>query len=100
MKKQTIVMIIKGQEVEFNVDIIKYNNFLNSGAGKNKPQAINNFLVGCCSEKNKETLSKIMADEPGAAMELLEAIITEFAPDVGVVVKKSKTEPSNSGETA
>lgn len=100
MKKQTIELAVAGIDVVFKVDIIKYNAFLNSGAGKNKVQAVNNFLISCCEENQKEFLREQFGNEPGTPTALLEVILEEYAPDVSVIVKKSKTEPSNSGETA
>ncbi len=100
MKKQNITLAVAGTEFVFKLDIIKYNAFLNSSSGKNKVQAVNNFLVSCCADKQKEDLKNLFNNEPGAATSILEVILEDFAPDVSVVIKKSKTEPSNSGETA
>ncbi|MEY8240011.1 MAG: putative phage tail assembly chaperone [Cycloclasticus sp.] len=101
MKKQRIVLVLGAmqQDVEFNLDIIKYNNFLNAGAGKNKTQAVNNFLVNCCETEHKPILQELLANEPGAANSILEVLLEEFAPDVAVVVKKSTTEQSDSEAT-
>lgn len=95
MKKQTITLTIGNAEFTFKVDIIKYNNFLNSGSGKNKVQAVQNFLIGCCDGDDKKAeLRTKFNNEPGTPTAVLESILEEFAPDVVVVVKKSETEPS------
>ena len=101
MKKTSIEMAIghPAQSVIFDVDIIKYNNFLNSGAGKNKTQAVNNFLVTCCKDKHKPVLQKVMVAEPGAAHSILEVLLNEYAPDVACEVKKSTTAQSDSEAT-
>jgi hypothetical protein len=95
MKKQNITLKVGNTEFIFKVDIIKYNNFLNSSSGKNKIQAVQNFLVGCCDGDDKKAeLRNLFNNNPGAPTALLESILEEFAPDVAVVVKKSETEPS------
>lgn len=98
MKKQSLTLGLGPHEtpVTFHLDVIKYNNFLNSGAGKNKVQAVRNFLVTCCDDKDKPKLNEIMAQEPGAQNSILEGLLNEYAPDVAVVVKKSETEQSGS----
>jgi len=95
MKKQTITLTLGNTEFKFKVDIVKYNAFLNSGAGKNKVQAVQNFITGCCEgDAKKMELRNLFNNKPGSDTAILEQILSEFAPDVEVLVKKSETEPA------
>jgi len=94
MKKATITLAL-GEigEFDFDVDIVKYNNFLNSSSQKNKVQAVQNFLVTCVQEPaKKDELAKAFRNHPGLALQLLDSVLEAYAPDVAVTVKTLKTE--------
>jgi len=92
MNSQQITLEVAGADIEFNVDDIKYNAFLNASAGKNKAQSVRNFLVNCTdadSEHRKE-LVKVLDSNSGAGFSILEPLLETFAPDLVVTVKNSK----------
>ena len=86
---QTLVAEILGKTLNFDVGRDDYNKYINAVTAKDKIAPSHNFLTQTVVAEDAETLKKILADNPGAEVQLASALLEEYTPDLGIVVKKS-----------
>jgi len=88
---KTITLAVNDVDFTFNVTRKAYNDYQNSlFNSKNKVGGANNFLVDSVDEAQRADLIEFIASTPGCELELLGALVEEYAPDLALSVKKLK----------
>lgn len=87
--QQTMTVNICGEDISFCIGRDDYNKYINSITQNNKVAPSHNFLMQTVDAHSQETLLKILADNPGAEVQLAGEILEAYTPDLGIVVKKS-----------
>lgn len=91
---QRLDVEVNDSTVSFNVGRDDYNKYINSVTQNNKVAPSHNFLMQTVDGQHKETLKEILADSPGSEVQLAGAILEQYTPDLGIVVKKSSSAQS------
>lgn len=87
--EKTIVIAVAGTDFAFNVDRKSYNDYQNSlFNNKNKVAGANNFLVSVVEAEQRPALVEFIEQTPGSELELVGALVEEYAPDISATVKK------------
>lgn len=86
---QTLIATILGNDYEFVVGRDDYNKYINSVTAKEKVAPSHNFLMQTVSPASLEQLKKVLEENPGAEVQIASAILEDYTPDLGIVVKKS-----------
>lgn len=92
MKK--IPLEIMGVDYNFEVDVDKYNKYINAMMPNNKIAPAKNFVNACVCDDSKQALKEIIG-LPGAALHIAGELVDEFQPDFNIVAKK---QPSTAAE--
>ena len=87
MSKQIITLTIKDKDYSFEMTKEAYNEYINGMMPSNKVSPSHNFAVKTVAENDKKDLL-ILLDKPGAAIQIAGALVSEYAPDLGIDVKK------------
>jgi hypothetical protein len=90
---RNITLDINGSEIEFNVGVDAYNKFINEFQPTNKVAPSHTFLMRTVTEASKPALRELLAI-PGAAVEIVGALVEEYKPDLVITVGKSSSSPS------
>lgn len=87
---KTLTLTVSGTDFTFNVSRKAYNDYQNSlFNSKNKVGGANNFLVDVVEQSQRQELVEFIAHTPGCELELVGAIVENYAPDLELSVKKS-----------
>lgn len=87
MSKEHIVLAVAGADIHFEVGIEDYNHYINGFMPDNKVQPSHNLCVQTVVPADKAALLDVLK-KPGAALQIAGALMKEYAPDLGVEVKK------------
>ncbi len=86
---QTIDITVGETDYTFNVTRDAYNRFINAATSK-PVQAMTNFLTTTVTADQQAAFVELIKETPGAETQVFGAVIEEYTPDLGVVVKKRK----------
>lgn len=88
---QVLTATVGATDIEFDIGRDDYNKYINSVTQNNKIAPSHNFLMSTVNEKQKAALREILEQTPGSEVQLAGAILEEYTPDLGIVVKKSSS---------
>lgn len=92
--EQSFDIQASGKEFKFTVNRDSYNKYLNAISQKEKVAPSHNFLMMTVCEKQKADLREVLAQNPGAEVEIAGGLYEAYTPDIGLVVKKSSSAQS------
>ena len=87
--EQEIIVDVNDVEFNFNVNIEVYHKFINKRHQLNKERPAGNFLLSVVDDQRRSDLKEILK-LPGAALNIVSAVINAYQPDVNIIVKKRK----------
>ncbi|ADU61481.1 MAG: putative phage tail assembly chaperone [Pseudodesulfovibrio sp.] len=90
---RNITLDINSREIEFNVNPDAYNKFINEFQPTSKVAPSHAFLMRTVTEASKPALRELLA-MPGAAVEIVGALVEEYKPNLIITVGKSSSSPS------
>ncbi len=82
-----IQLLVDGEAVDFDVSLSAYNAYVNAMTPNNKVAPSHNFLMRVVCDEDRETLKAFLA-LPGAALDIVGALLEEYQPQLNVVVGK------------
>jgi hypothetical protein len=85
-KAVQIKMVVGDTELVFEPNTTAFNKFINEMTMENKIAPANNYLRRIISAESKESLDKLL-DVPGAALQLVEAVNSQYAPKLEIDLK-------------
>lgn len=86
--KKSIVVTVGATEIVFEPTEIEYNDYMNELMPDNKVNPAHNFLFNCVSDETKDELRAITESNPGAAVQITAVVMTQYAPQLEIKVKK------------
>lgn len=86
--KKTITLTIAGTDFGFTVSTSDYNDYINALMPDNKVAPNHNLAVRTVHSDQKQDLSALLGENPGAAVNIGALIAREFAPQLEISVKK------------
>lgn len=92
--EQTFDIEAGGKEFKFTVNRDSYNKYVNGINQKDKVAPSHNFLMMTVDDKQRATLKEVLANNPGAEVEIAGGLYEAYTPDIGLVVKKSSSAQS------
>lgn len=81
-----ITLAIAGKELVFEPNIVAYNSLINDMSMDNKVAPAVTYLRRIVSAPHKAELDELL-QRPGAALQITEAVNTQFAPKLEIDVK-------------
>ncbi|BAP41295.1 putative prophage PSSB64-01, Orf24 [Pseudomonas sp. StFLB209] len=87
---RTITLEFGTSEFSFTFTPADITKYFNSTTQNNKVAPAHNLLISTVQPEQKEALKAILAN-PVHTMSLTGALVEEYAPDLGVIVKKPST---------
>jgi len=94
MSKQIVTLTIGEKEYSFEMTMEAYNSYINGMMPNNKVSPSHNFVVKTVVEADKKDVLELL-EQPGAAGQIAGALTAEYAPDLGIEIKK----PSSSAKS-
>lgn len=91
---RTITLEVRDQDFDFTLTAQDITKYFNSTQQTNKVAPAYNLLMGTVDQVQKATLKPLLAN-PVYTMTLASALVEEYAPDLGVIVKKPKSTPND-----
>lgn len=91
---RTITLEVREQEFSFTLTPQDITKYFNATTQANKIAPAHNLLMTTVAQEEKAALKPLLVN-PVYTMTLASALVEEYAPDLGVVVKKSSSMPSN-----
>lgn len=82
-----IEMKVAGVDLVFQPTTTDYNNMINTMQADNKVAPAQQFLLRTVAPESREALKGIL-ERPGAVLQLMEAVITRYAPKLDIEVKE------------
>lgn len=82
-----IKLSINGTDVVFNANKLAYNSYINDITMTDKIAPAVNFLRRIVLPEYKDVLNEILENHAGAALQIAEKIIKQFAPDLEIEIK-------------
>ena len=82
-----IKLSINGTDVTFKPNKLAYNSYINDITMTDKIAPATNFLRRIVLPEDKEKLNEILDNYAGAALQIVEKIIKQFAPDLEIEIK-------------
>jgi hypothetical protein len=92
--EETLTADVCGKTLSFRIGRADYNKYINSVTQKDKVAPSHNFLMQTVTPESAADLKKILEENPGADVQLASAVLEEYTPDLGIVVKKSSSAQS------
>lgn len=87
--KKAITLTIAGANFAFNVNVQDHNDFIDATArGTSITAASHNFAMRAICAEQKDEFKKLLADSPGAELQVAGALKVEFSPVLEIAVKK------------
>ncbi|MDC9589179.1 putative phage tail assembly chaperone [Xenorhabdus sp. XENO-10] len=85
-ENKIVSLIVAGDEIKFEPNIVAYNNMINDMTMDNKIVPIVTYLRRIVQPTSKSALDELL-QIPGAAMQLVEKINSEYAPKLEIEIK-------------
>lgn len=82
-----ITLTINGVDITFKPNKLAYNSYINDITMTDKIAPATNFLRRIVLPEDKEKLNEILDNHAGAALQIVEKIIKQFAPDLEIEIK-------------
>ena len=89
-----ITMEIGDREFTFHLTPQDVTKYFNSTTNNNKVAPANNLLVSTVKQEERASLKPLLVN-PMTVMELAGALLEEYSPDLGIIVKKPSTTQSD-----
>lgn len=87
--KKTVTLTIGNTEFNFNVTVNDHSDYIDTiSRGGSMTAASHNFVMRVIDKPQKEELKNILAESPGAEVQIAGALKGEFAPVLEIAVKK------------
>ena len=87
--KKIVSLTIASTDFNFNVDVQAHSDFVDSAArGESMTAAAYNFVMRTIDEKQKDDFKKLLAESPGAELQIASSIKAEYSPVLEIKVKK------------
>lgn len=86
--KKNIVLSVAGADLKFTVTTEAYTGLVNEVMPDNKVAPNHNFAMRTVDAESKDELKALLENHPGAAVQIGSALAAEFAPQLGITVKK------------
>ncbi len=90
--EKTIVLTLNDEDITFHMTGDHHAAYLNEFMPNNKVAPAHNLLMRAVDPADKDTLKKFL-ELKTIAMPLVEALVSEFTPDITIMVGKSKKPP-------
>lgn len=87
---RTITLEFKEHEFNFTVTPQDITKYFNATSNSNKVAPAHNLLMGTVAQEDKASLKPYLVN-PVHLMSITGALVEEYAPDLGVIVKKSSS---------
>jgi hypothetical protein len=82
-----ITLIINGTDITFEPTKLAYNTYINDITMNDKIAPATNFLRRTVLAEDKEKLNEILENHVGSALQIIEKVIKQYAPDLEIEVK-------------
>lgn len=82
-----ITLTINGTEITFEPTKLAYNSYINDLTMNDKIAPATNFLRRTVLAEDKEKLNEILENHVGAALQIIEKVVRQYAPDLEIEVK-------------
>lgn len=82
-----IKLSINGTDITFKPSKLAYNSYINDITMNDKIAPATNFLRRTVLAEDKEKLNEILENHAGAALQIIEKVIKQYAPDLEIEVK-------------
>ncbi|PKG57739.1 putative phage tail assembly chaperone [Shewanella sp. GutDb-MelDb] len=87
--KKTVILTIGTTEFKFNMTVNDHSDFVDSvSRGGSVCSASHNFVIRSVDKDQKEELKTLLAESPGADVQIAGTLKGEFAPALDIAVKK------------
>lgn len=87
--KQTMTLTIGNTEFKFNLTVNDHSDYVDTlGRGGSMTSASHNFVMRTIDKPQKDELKKVLAESPGAEVQIASVLKGEFAPVLEIAVKK------------
>ncbi|MFM5222534.1 putative phage tail assembly chaperone [Aeromonas caviae] len=86
MSTPIITLEVAGKELKFAPTMVAYNSFINDMMPTDKVAPAHNYLKKIVCQESKAELDELLK-RPGAALQLVNAVNAEFAPELDITVK-------------
>ncbi|NRD73263.1 hypothetical protein HQQ94_08400 [Shewanella sp. VB17] len=87
--KKPITLTIGTTEFNFNMTANDHSDYIDIiGRGGSLTSASNNFVIRTIDKEQKEEFKKLLAESPGAEVQIAGTLKGEFAPILDIAVKK------------
>ncbi|WP_237387921.1 putative phage tail assembly chaperone [Xenorhabdus sp. Sc-CR9] len=85
-ENKIVTLVVGGDEIKFEPNIVAYNNMINDMTMDNKIVPIVTYLRRIVQPTSKSALNELL-QVPGAAMQLVEKINSDYAPKLEIEIK-------------
>lgn len=82
-----ITLTINGTEITFEPTKLAYNSYINDLTMNDKIAPATSFLRRTVIAEDKEKLNEILENHVGAALQIIEKVVKQYAPDLEIEVK-------------
>ncbi|MCX8587296.1 MULTISPECIES: putative phage tail assembly chaperone [unclassified Gilliamella] len=82
-----ITLTINGTDVTFEPTKLAYNSYINDITMNDKVAPATNFLRRTVVSEDKDKLNEILEKHVGAALQIIEKVLKQFAPDLEIEIK-------------
>lgn len=82
-----ITLTINGVDITFEPTKLAYNSYINDITMNDKIAPATNFLRRTVITEDKEKLNEILDNHVGAAIQIVEKVVKQFAPDLEIEIK-------------
>lgn len=82
-----ITLTINGIDITFEPTKLAYNSYINDITMNDKIAPATNFLRRTVIADDKEKLNEILENHVGAALQIIEKVVKQFAPDLEIEIK-------------
>lgn len=82
-----ITLTINGTDITFEPTKLAYNSYINDITMNDKIAPATNFLRRTVLAEDKEKLNEILDNHVGAALQIIEKVVKQFAPDLEIEIK-------------
>lgn len=82
-----ITLTINGIDITFEPTKLAYNSYINDITMNDKIAPATNFLRRTVIADDKEKLNEILENHVGAALQIIEKVLKQFAPDLEIEIK-------------
>lgn len=87
--KKTVILTIGTTDFKFDIAMNDHSDFVDSvSRGGSMCSASHNFVMRAIDKEQKEEVKQLLADSPGAEVQIAGALKGEFAPVLDIAVKK------------